>query len=262
MKNDKKLIAAISMRGIRLQKDLENLKANDTDRESSNPQRLWRDLKGFIQVITKAMMKQSFLKTNSRIKAIEKDRNETKQHPDFGSSPPLQRHEAFLASELDYLEQKQGKHKKDALQAKLASHGEKLEGIWTAMSKDKKPKDLIQRLKVPNSFPPKFEQDSKRMANLARNYHNDLQKQDQNKEDPEETKMRNQDHPRRNPDRPEAKRPEHNNLEPIHNRIPSMKSPTLSKNRLSHQPRWMPIQTMEKAKHEPRCRLLRQQRKL
>lgn len=43
------------------------------------------------------------------------------------------------------------------------------------MSKEKKPRDLIQRLKVPDTEPPQYERDSQRMANLTKDYHEKLQ---------------------------------------------------------------------------------------
>lgn len=41
------------------------------------------------------------------------------------------------------------------------------------MNKERKPRDLLNRLKVPNSplTSPAYERDSRRMAKLARDYH-------------------------------------------------------------------------------------------
>ena len=190
LRENKTLMKAIVTRGIKLQNDLENLKLHNTDRELSNPQRLWREYKGFIKVITKATMKETYHKINSKINALEKDRKDTIANPDFDSNSALQRHEAYLAHEITFLERKRGKNKKETLQAELVSHGEKLGGIWSAMSKEKKPRDLIRRLKVPNSTPPKFVYNSKRMAELAREYHNNLQEEDAEDTEQEELNMR------------------------------------------------------------------------
>ena len=46
------------------------------------------------------------------------------------------------------------------------------------MSKNKKPRDLIHRLKIPNTDSPQYEWDTRRMAELARNYHDELQQKD------------------------------------------------------------------------------------
>ena len=175
MLKNKELMKMIIDRGIKLQTDLELLQMNNTEREQTNPQRLWRDFKEYIKVVTKATMKTTHHKINSKITSLEKDHKETINHPDFLRNGELRRHEAYLANELGHLEQKRARDRKETLNATLAKHGEKLGGIWSALSKEKKPRDLIRRLKIPNSFPPKYERDSRRMANLARDFHENLQ---------------------------------------------------------------------------------------
>ncbi|KAN0112051.1 hypothetical protein V8E52_007968 [Russula decolorans] len=61
------------------------------------------------------------------------------------------------------------------MRAKIAHHGEKPGGIWTAINKEKKPRDLILRLRIPDTEPPQYERSSARMAELAKNYHESLQ---------------------------------------------------------------------------------------
>jgi hypothetical protein len=46
------------------------------------------------------------------------------------------------------------------------------------MNKEKKPRDLIRRLKAPGANSTRYERDSQRMANLARDYHEQLQTED------------------------------------------------------------------------------------
>lgn len=73
------------------------------------------------------------------------------------------------------LEKLVARDKKDHMKAILANHGEKLGGPWSAISKESKPRDLLVQLRIPNSTPPEFERCSKRMAKLARDYHDKLQ---------------------------------------------------------------------------------------
>ncbi|KAL6299929.1 hypothetical protein BKA93DRAFT_741518, partial [Sparassis latifolia] len=49
---------------------------------------------------------------------------------------------------------------------------------WSNLNKERKPRDRIFSLRVPNSNPPEYIHRSDKMAELARNYHNDLQSQD------------------------------------------------------------------------------------
>lgn len=50
--------------------------------------------------------------------------------------------------------------------------------MWTALSKTKKSRDLMRRLKIPDTTPKKYKSRSDRMANLARQYLNEVQNRD------------------------------------------------------------------------------------
>ena len=47
--------------------------------------------------------------------------------------------------------------------AQMVCHGEHPGGIWAAIHKEKKPRDLILRLRIPNSNPPQYERNLTRM---------------------------------------------------------------------------------------------------
>ena len=47
--------------------------------------------------------------------------------------------------------------------------------IWSALSKERNPRNLIQHLKIPSTMPPKPEYNTKQMAQLARDYHEKIQ---------------------------------------------------------------------------------------
>jgi hypothetical protein len=61
--------------------------------------------------------------------------------------------------------------------AKNRLEGETISRYWTQLNKEKTPRDTIQMLKYPGTDPPIFERKSQKMAELARNYHHDLQTQ-------------------------------------------------------------------------------------
>jgi hypothetical protein len=46
------------------------------------------------------------------------------------------------------------------MRAQMVHHGEKPGGIWTAMNKEKKPRDLILWLRKPNTKLPQYERSS------------------------------------------------------------------------------------------------------
>jgi hypothetical protein len=54
-------------------------------------------------------------------------------------------------------------------------HREKPGGIWSKLGKEKRPQDPIYRLKVPRSNLPQFKRQTKRMAKITCNYHENLQ---------------------------------------------------------------------------------------
>jgi hypothetical protein len=61
------------------------------------------------------------------------------------------------------------------LNAELALHGEKLGGVWSAISKKRKPRDYICQLKIPDTIPQKYTCSSKNMANVAMKYQDKIQ---------------------------------------------------------------------------------------
>ena len=76
------------------------------------------------------------------------------------------------------------------MKAKLANHGKCLGGIWSALGKEKRPRNLIHRLKIPNTNPPQYERNTKRMAEITWNYHDSIQNKDINPDkNPEDYEM-------------------------------------------------------------------------
>ena len=174
LQNDK-LISKITARGTQLQDELDRANREHTHRSTSNPQLLWHEFKNDICKIAKQSTKDSYHRVTSRINALTTDLNEITTHSDLDTNEDLRSKEAWLASEKTHLENVIMRSQKEILHAKIANHGEKLGSIWSAISKDCKPHDLIRRLKIPNSEPPQYERDTVRMACLTRNYHEALQ---------------------------------------------------------------------------------------
>ena len=176
--NDETLIGKVVERGMSLQEKLEKLDRGETSRDETNPQHLWDDFKTDIQKIAKKHTNKNRHKTAIMIKNLEKDIKTVTSNPNFDTNDDLRAEEAFLENKLSHILKIAAKNQKADLRANLANHGEKLGGIWTAINKEKKPRDLIRRLKVPGSAPIQYERSSTRMADLARSHHNNLQKQD------------------------------------------------------------------------------------
>lgn len=99
-------------------------------------------------------------------------------HPNFKDDPDIQRNVAIWTNEIEFLEKKNTKESRGTTNAEITVHGEKLGGIWTALSKNKKLRDLGRMLKIPNRNPQKYEYRSKGMADPAKRYHDEIQNRD------------------------------------------------------------------------------------
>lgn len=142
-----------------------------------------------IKTIAKHAMKNKEYKLDSHIKALRKDITNLNNDPQADTNNDVRANEAFLTKKLKSLENRRARNQKDKLCANIANHGETLGGIWSILNKEKKPRDYIHRLKIPNSNPPKYERNSRRMADLARKYHENLQTADLGPLNPDELEM-------------------------------------------------------------------------
>ena len=172
----KHIIDKIINKGKELVAELDLLEREPVNRNTRNPQSLWENFKTNIKKITRDEANKSKYKAAQRIKNLEKDRKETIADPTFDQNENACAQEIYLASEIKHLKRKDAQGKREDTKANVIHHGEKLGGIWSAVSKERKPRDLISRLKLPDLTPPQYERSTVRMANLARNYHKALQK--------------------------------------------------------------------------------------
>ena len=158
--------------------DIEHLESNNIERSTPNPQLLWSEFKKDISAITKNHTRNAHHRLSSRITHLDADCQQLTEHPNFGEDNELRRSEAILVGEIEHLEQVKASQHQKIFKAYLMDHGEKLGRVWSALSKESKPWDLTYRLKIPNLTPPQYECNSSRMAELARNFHNNLQLED------------------------------------------------------------------------------------
>lgn len=175
------LIDRLIDRGMTLQTKLSAPTNDQAPRGRETPQAIWSSFKEDVVKIAKKHCAESRGKLKIKISAIESELKNCASNPELDTDNNVRVEEAFLASELAKLKRIQAKDKKDEGRAAVVNHGEVLGGVWSGMNKDRKPRDLITRLKAPN--PPDgtntpLERDTRRMAELARNYHESLQDKD------------------------------------------------------------------------------------
>jgi len=175
----------VEERGAKFIADVDMLLTESMDRVVANPQTLWKACKEDFVRIAKNKVKKSYHKLNSYVQAIERDLQRSLANPDLNMNENTQMNAAFLINELEYLEKVKAKNQRDKMWVNLAIHGECLGGQWSALCKERKPRNLILRLKIPNSNPTQYERCTKRMAKLARNHHEGIQNDNTN-QSPEE----------------------------------------------------------------------------
>src|SRR6266404_4171167 len=185
MKNNK-LIKQIIEKGKTLEEKL-NMNQRNHLREDSNPQTLWTQFKTEVMNEAKMTKKKAWRGQNGRKKWLQKDLKEIANDLNLDKDKKIRTNEAMMANELAHLEKMEGKNNKDLYGAIVATHGEKLGGVWSMRNKENKLRDILLKLEIPNTFPKKYKNNTKRMAKLARDYHENLQTKDinpqENKED-------------------------------------------------------------------------------
>lgn len=174
--NNKKLMEKIEKKGIALQQAIHALPHSPAHRDQEqNIQTLWKTFKSEIAEIAKDTAKKSHYKRLTTLRNLQRDRKAILESQDFENNEQLRWQEALIANRIEYLERVNSHNNRAKLKAKIAHHGERLGGIWSELNKVKKPRDIIHRLTVPGTHPQKFVTSSKKMANLASQYHNSLQ---------------------------------------------------------------------------------------
>ena len=171
--NEKPLIDKIILQEIDLQRKLDNLETGVTTRNDMNPQTLWENFKMSLQRTAKNYADKSRYKLVSKLKCLENDRKELTEDPNFNTDGNLRARESFIEHEIKHLQNTEAKISHENLRAAITHHGEKIGGIWSAINKEKKPRNLIRHLQSPGTN--QYERSSVRMAELARNYHKNLQ---------------------------------------------------------------------------------------
>lgn len=173
--NEKQLLDEIVTKGKEIQTKLMTLQEGLTTRDEINPQSIWEDFKNDLQKIAKRNANKSHYKATNRIKKLEHDRDAVRDDPNFEYDENVRLKESYLTSEIQHLISTKNTENREDIHATIANHEEKLGSIWSAINKEKKPRDLIRRLKTPGLNLPQYERSTVRMADLARSYHQNLQ---------------------------------------------------------------------------------------
>ena len=171
---NKKFIDEIQHLGRKLQEDIEASKENRTT--TQNPQTLFKKFKDSIIPIAKKASKIAASKKNHEIKILQKDLTQTLNEPNADPEEKLIT-SAIIQEKIDSIETQ--RHLNACAQTAVRNRleGETISKYWSQINKTRAPRDTILSLKIPNTNPPAYEKNSTKMAEIARNYHDQLQLQ-------------------------------------------------------------------------------------
>ena len=172
---DDHLMEIIICKGITTQQQIERLTRLPIDERLESLQAVWESFKMDIQKTTKKEYVNENHKMRSKIKNLEKDIETNTCTPDLEENEAFREEIAFLMNELSHLQWKIINDQRDVFHVQLAHYGEKPGGIWSIINQAPKPRDLIPRLRIPNTNPPLYKCSSPRMAKLVRTHHTNLQ---------------------------------------------------------------------------------------
>jgi len=170
--HNKPLNEKITQLGSELQNNLKNL---SPDHRDENAQTLWQKFKNNIKREATTAAKSQMLKIAKCLAALRKDVSETSNNASLDSEEAVRTNVIALEQEIDHLEKKRFRTSYNKSQALWQVQGEKINKYWSKINNPKAPRDLIQRLIHPTSNTPITRSD--RMAELARDYHENLQKE-------------------------------------------------------------------------------------
>jgi ribonuclease HI/exonuclease III len=143
-----------------------------------NPQTIYKRLKEDILKIARQISKTQTPKLTKTIQKKQKQLASILENPNLNLEYK-QITSMELEEEIAKLEKITYTTKRMHIAAKNRLEGETISKYWTQLNKSKTPRDTILMLKYPNSTPPIFEKNSQKMAELAKDYHNNLQTKDQ-----------------------------------------------------------------------------------
>ncbi len=141
--NDEKLIDNIIEKGAKIQKKIEELASTLLETRTKSLQGEWRNFKEEIQRKTKKEYKKENYKIYNKIKNLEEDIHKILNNEEIDNNKNAREEIVLLTSEVAHLRKKSAKEQKEQTRAQIAHHREKTGGIWIAINKKKKPRDLI-----------------------------------------------------------------------------------------------------------------------
>lgn len=168
---DKQLLDDIENDGIHLEDQIERNKYRRT--EVDNPQTFFKTFKDQLIVKCKKKAKTAMCKIIQEIQCLQKELDLTLNNP-LSTMDEKKWSAAILQERISKLELQRHTKTRATTAVRNRLEGETISKYWSQINKENTPRDTILQLKIPGSHPPRYEKRSKHMAELARDYHNNL----------------------------------------------------------------------------------------
>ncbi|KAF5382437.1 hypothetical protein D9615_002719 [Tricholomella constricta] len=172
----KDLVNQITELSMLYQTKLDELDNKPRD-ENNNPQREHKIFKDKLAATIRKYAKSVMPKIQKTINNLGKDRDELVNNAEINDEEKRTT-TALLDERITQLEKIRHNRARDNLATKCRLENETNSKFWYQLNKPKKPRDTIAALKKPNVDPPTLSRKSSEMAQIARQYHESLQKEE------------------------------------------------------------------------------------
>jgi len=174
---DGPLLKYIEERGREAQLEINENESHNYRNEYSNPQTIYSKFKKDVLDMARKRKRAIIPKLIQEIRKCEYDLETINNDTDVTPEEKIVESE-ILTQKLSRLKRKQHLKVRSSIAVKNRIEGETMTRSWTQNNKAESPRDIIYALRKPeeNNNGDPYEKDSQRMAELARNYHESLQK--------------------------------------------------------------------------------------
>jgi hypothetical protein len=172
---NRKAIQIAEKLGAQLEKEIE-ASTGDSRTGGKNPQTAYHTFKKLLTREIREFAKVETPKMNARIGNLKKDLR-TVLNSTQESLEEIQAKAAYIEEKIKQLEALQHTKIRDNLAAKCRLENETISKLWINANKEKTPRDTIKALRIPESpaDQPTYTRKTSKMADLAKNYHDNLQ---------------------------------------------------------------------------------------
>jgi exonuclease III len=170
------LLLDIGRMGKELERKISDREASGTQERETNIQTLWSDFKGEITAKAKKLAKATLSRINKRIETLQAEVSAKENSTEIDESEQVREETALMREEYEGLLRKARANRAATEKTSWMAKGEVVGPYWVKVNAEKKPRDLMNRLKRPDSNPPAYAKTSTEMAQIMRDHYDSVQR--------------------------------------------------------------------------------------